>query len=291
MPSGRKPTASEVLDVLDRLQADPGQRYKLSSANEILGACVSEGLLGSDALDWLAQAMQELHSDGLIGFGPVSGGLPEPVVWDGHWLQRIAEWRVTAAGRSDASLFRAEYRSARLDPGIDAAGPIEHDIFISHAGEDKETVARPLAKALADRGWRVWLDELELTVGDSLSGRIDAALSKSRFGVVVLSPAFFEKPWPQRELQGLAAREVIAGSKVILPVWHEMDQAFLVKHSPVLADRLGALTSRGIGHVADQICRAVEAAGLRAQHGGGGPEPVLQAVEHEQGDQTTSRPN
>jgi TIR domain len=61
------------------------------------------------------------------------------------------------------------------------------DVFISHASEDKDTVARPLSRALVARGWFVWLDELELTIGDSLSGRIDAALARSRFGVVVLS--------------------------------------------------------------------------------------------------------
>jgi hypothetical protein len=71
-----------------------------------------------------------------------------------------------------------------------------------------------LAEALIARGWTVWLDELELTIGDSLSGHIDSALAKSRFGVAVLSPASFAKEWPQRELAGLAAREVDAGSKV-----------------------------------------------------------------------------
>ena len=71
------------------------------------------------------------------------------------------------------------------------------DLFIAHASEDKDSVARPLLQALKARGWSVWLDEVELTIGDSLSGRIDAALARSRFGVVVLSSAFFAKPWPQ----------------------------------------------------------------------------------------------
>lgn len=64
------------------------------------------------------------------------------------------------------------------------------DIFISHASEDKEPIARPLAGALSARGWKVWLDEHELTVGDSLNGQINDALATSRFGIVVLSPAF-----------------------------------------------------------------------------------------------------
>jgi hypothetical protein len=139
-----------------------------------------------------------------------------------------------------------------------------HYLSISHASEDKESVARPLCDALTARGWTVWLDELELTIGDSLSGRIDAALARSRFGVVVLSEAFFSKEWPKRELAGLAAREVAAGSKVILPIWHGIDESYLIRQSPTLADRLGADTRRGIADVAAKVASALERADRRA---------------------------
>ncbi len=92
------------------------------------------------------------------------------------------------------------------------------DLFICHASEDKGSVARPLADILISHGLTVWLDELELSVGDSLNSRIEAALTHSCFGVVVLSPAFFAKEWPKRELSGLVAREVATGAKVILAV-------------------------------------------------------------------------
>lgn len=141
------------------------------------------------------------------------------------------------------------------------SGPTEEtsDVFIAHAGEDKVTVARPLADALMSLGWTVWLDELKLTIGDSLSRRIDTALARTRFGVVVLSPAFFSKEWPQRELAGLAARELDTGAKVILPVWHNVDHHFIVQRSPVLADRLGAPTSAGLESVAKEVAMALEA--------------------------------
>jgi len=167
-----------------------------------------------------------------------------------------------------------------LPPTNGDAGAIH--LFISHASEDKDAVARPLAKALEARGWSVWLDELKLTVGDSVSGGIDAALARSRFGVVVLSRSFFAKQWPQRELAGLAAREVDAGSKVILPVWHEVDHGYITQRSPVLADRVGALTSNGIEQVADELSTALTRAGLRgSEHGS--RETVVQAVEQEDG--------
>jgi TIR domain len=151
------------------------------------------------------------------------------------------------------------------------------DVFIAHASEDKEVVARPLAAILTSQGWDVWIDELKLTIGDSLSRRIDAALARTRFGVVVLSPAFFAKEWPQRELAGLAAREIDMGSKVILPIWHNVDHAYIVRHSPVLADRLGALTSAGLDKVAEEISLALDSpadSSLRPSKG-----PATRAVE------------
>jgi TIR domain len=66
-------------------------------------------------------------------------------------------------------------------------------VFISHAHEDKDGVARPLAQRLTQLGVRVWLDENELELGDSLWETIDHGLVNSRFGIVILSPAFFSK--------------------------------------------------------------------------------------------------
>jgi hypothetical protein len=130
------------------------------------------------------------------------------------------------------------------------------DVFISHASEDKELVARPLANLLSSSGLSVWLDENELGLGDSLRAKIDQGLAGSRFGVVVLSPAFFAKDWPQRELDGLAALES-PEHMVILPIWHGVDQREVAKHSPLLAGKLAGNTDRGLGLVAVQILRVV----------------------------------
>lgn len=70
---------------------------------------------------------------------------------------------------------------------------LTHDVFICHASEDKDLVARPLAELLRGHGVAVWYDEFSLTVGDSLRRKIDRGLSDSRFGVVLLSPDFFRK--------------------------------------------------------------------------------------------------
>jgi TIR domain len=131
-------------------------------------------------------------------------------------------------------------------------GNLQSDVFICHATEDKGFV-RPLAHALVLRGFEVWYDEFVLHVGDSLRREIDKGLEACRFGVVVLSRAFFAKSWPQRELDGLTQRETSAGRTVILPVWHEIDAKEIMQYSPVLADRFAVRTSSGAEAVADRI--------------------------------------
>lgn len=108
-------------------------------------------------------------------------------------------------------------------------------VFISHASEDKTAIARPLAEALRERDYDVWYDEYVLMLGDSLRRKIDEGLASCRFGIVILSPNFFRKEWPQKELDGLVAREV-SGKKVILPVWHQVSQSDVLRYSPTLAD-------------------------------------------------------
>jgi DNA-binding cell septation regulator SpoVG len=132
----------------------------------------------------------------------------------------------------------------------------QYDVFISHASEDKIEIARPLANFLRRRRLKVWLDDFELTVGDSLSRSIDQGLAFSRFGVVILSPNFFNKKWPRRELESLVARED-GKEKVILPVWHNVKLDDILKFSPALADKLAVPTTGGINHVGREILRAV----------------------------------
>jgi hypothetical protein len=118
----------------------------------------------------------------------------------------------------------------------------EWDAFISHASEDKDRFVRPLAHALTALGATIWYDEFSLKLGDSLSASIDRGLANSRFGIVIVSPAFMSKPWPKRELQGLVACE-IDGRSAILPVWHEVERKDVLAFSPPLADKLATNTA------------------------------------------------
>lgn len=98
-----------------RLERDPGRRGELWRGCDIFRAAVSEQVVGEDSIDWLAQRMQELLREGLIAHGPVSGGVREPPVWDGNWIQSVHGWRVTASGRADAALIQPPNRTTGLD--------------------------------------------------------------------------------------------------------------------------------------------------------------------------------
>jgi hypothetical protein len=140
------------------------------------------------------------------------------------------------------------------------------DVFISHASEDKMAIASPLAEKLIERGHSVWFDKYELVLGDSLRRKIDAGLATSTVGVVILSHAFFSKPWPQRELDGLNQRLMSGEANVIVPVWHGIDERDLLAYSPPLADLLAARTDGGVDALVDDIERVLERIASEGRH-------------------------
>ena len=113
----------------------------------------------------------------------------------------------------------------------------EYDVFISHASEDKDSVVRPLAIALKNKGVNVWYDEFELKIGDSLRRKIDHGLSKSKFGIVVISRSFIKKGWTNYELDGLMTK-AISGQQILLPIWHDITKQEVIDYSPSLADKV-----------------------------------------------------
>lgn len=150
------------------------------------------------------------------------------------------------------------------------------DLFLSHASEDKDFAA-PLAQELESRGLRIWYDDAVLRIGQSLRRAIDEGLRQSRFGVVIISPSFLAKEWPQKELDGLVARES-DGTPVILPVWHKIDATGVRRYSPMLSDRFAASSSLGVAKVADAIVAAISGGGhtSHAPKAEGIPETIAQ---------------
>jgi len=133
----------------------------------------------------------------------------------------------------------------------------EYDVFISHASEDKDEVVRPLAHALRSDGLKVWYDEFELKIGDSLRRKIDKGLANSKFGIVVLSKDFIKKGWTNYELDGIITKAV-SGEQVILPIWHNITKKEVIDFSPSLVDKLARNTSSyTIEEIAKEIAEVI----------------------------------
>jgi uncharacterized protein YxjI len=119
-----------------------------------------------------------------------------------------------------------------------------------------------LVNALGERDVNVWYDEFQLKIGDSLRQKIDAGLARSRFGLVVVSHAFFAKNWPQYELDGLVSLEM-AGRQRILPVWHEITKEEVLGYSPSLADKVALSTATyTVEEIAQEIAEVVAGSGV-----------------------------
>ena len=194
---------------------------------------------------------------------PVHLAIPQ----NGHWHVAIDMGGYRGNVRSSISIIPAPHRLPSIQdtplssvPSLvqkDPESPAnreddyarEFDVFISHASEDKDEIVRSLAVALQDGGLKVWYDEFELKIGDSLRRKIDAGLARSRFGIVVLSRSFFGKGWTNYELDGLVTR-ANTGEQVILPIWHDITKSELIEYSPSLADKVARSTGT---HTIDEI--------------------------------------
>lgn len=111
------------------------------------------------------------------------------------------------------------------------------DLFLCHAHADKETIVRPLAAELRRYGVTYWLDEAEITLGESITAKISEGLVSSSYIVVCITPAFLSRNWPQRELQSAIGREASLNRVVVLPIV-AVSEEDIWQRLPLLADRL-----------------------------------------------------
>jgi len=98
------------------------------------------------------------------------------------------------------------------------ATAIAADVFISHASEDKDEIARPLAEALQARGVAIWFDELSIGWGQPIHRAIEEGIANARFGLVIISAKFMEK--------------ALDASRTRRPLWPADGSARWIGHHP-----------------------------------------------------------
>jgi TIR domain len=73
-------------------------------------------------------------------------------------------------------------------------------VYLAHASEDHDTLAKPLAESLMARGIEVWFDEWEIRTGDSLRRKMEEGLADCTHFVALLTPNSLHKPWVETEI-------------------------------------------------------------------------------------------
>lgn len=70
---------------------------------------------------------------------------------------------------------------------------------------------------------RVWLDEQQILVGDSIPEKIAQGLAESDFFLLVVSKSSVESPWVKKELNNALVQEIERRKVTVLPI--KLDEA------------------------------------------------------------------
>ncbi len=151
-------------------------------------------------------------------------------------------------------------------PAVNDEDMEEYDVFISHAWEDKEAFVDEFVAELSALEIKVWYDKRQIAWGDSMRGKIDKGLAKSKFGVAVISPNYIAdgKYWTKAELDGLFQLESVNG-KMLLPIWHNITKKEVMEYSPIVAGRLAMTTaSMTPKEIADELDKLLKNTDMEA---------------------------
>jgi hypothetical protein len=134
-------------------------------------------------------------------------------------------------------------------------GPLfyRYDVFISHAVEDKESIANELYDRLKESTrLRIWYSGKKLIPGESIEKTIYKGLRRSRYGIAILSPTYLRKNWTTQELHSLLFRERDK-DHVIFPILHQITLDEIVEKYPFMRDRYCISSNKGM----DNVIRAI----------------------------------
>ncbi|WP_373963352.1 toll/interleukin-1 receptor domain-containing protein [Kosakonia sacchari] len=118
-----------------------------------------------------------------------------------------------------------------------AEQPDLRDVFLCHAWDDRQGVAKELHDLLEAAGVKVWFSEKDLSLGVPMMRAIDKGLANSRVGLVLVTPAFLNR-LPK---EGVADKELSAllARNQLVPIVHNTTYEALRNVSPLLASRTG----------------------------------------------------
>lgn len=180
-------------------------------------------------------------------------------------------------GGADAAYLRFCADIAGLDPKPSKAirraafGGSDFDVFISHASEDKDAVARPIFEALDALGVSAFFDESHINWGENYTAKINTALGAAKYVLAIITPASVGKDWPVLEVNAALALEA-SGKKTVLPLI--VGKPDLTK-LPLLATKDVMFWDGDPGRVAKRLKETITGAQLGAARRGATAVPMI----------------
>lgn len=115
--------------------------------------------------------------------------------------------------------------------------PDLRDVFLCHAWDDRQGVAKELHDLLEKAGVKVWFSEKDLSLGVPMMRAIDKGLANSRIGLVLVTPALLNR-LPKEGVADKELSALLAGNQLV-PIVHNTTYTELRNISPLLASRSG----------------------------------------------------
>jgi TIR domain-containing protein len=213
----------------------PVRGHRTASARADCPACGSRSgrYSGNSSYSYGSYSAPSYSSSASSGSGRSSGGRSGSIARP-RWLRAGSSVAYTPAEvRALTPIRESVEKRAEL--------PESRDIFLCHAWDDRQGVAKELHDLLESRGVSVWFSEKDVALGTPLLREIDKGLAKSRVGIVLVTPALL------RRLQGesIADKElsVLLARDQLVPIVHGTTYEALREVSPLLGSRTGLSTA------------------------------------------------
>lgn len=122
-----------------------------------------------------------------------------------------------------------------------ASLPDLRQVFLCHAWDDRQGVAKELYDLLVASDVSVWFSETDIGLGEPFLRAIDKGLAKSQVGIVLVTPALLKR----LPAAGVADKElsVLLARDQLVPIIHNTTYDALREISPMLASRNGLETA------------------------------------------------
>ncbi|GGB81691.1 toll/interleukin-1 receptor domain-containing protein [Deinococcus soli (ex Cha et al. 2016)] len=228
----------------------PVQGHRSASARANCPACGGGGYSSRPYYPPISYPSPPTRSIGSTGGSGSGGGGSSHSSARPRWSPSTSTLIYTDEQRRALTPIREQVELRAAEPGL-------HDLFLCHAWDDRQTVAKELHNLIEAKGASVWFSEKNIALGTPWLREIDKGLAKSRVGLVLVTPAFLRR----LEAGGVSELELadLLRREQLIPVLHGVTFEELVKVSPLLASRQGMNTqTESMESIAGKIAELVD---------------------------------